>query len=258
MKHKVLISFILITLGIINGCSQKPEFGSSDGSSHSASITRAFTFPTGGFPEAKEVKESEVITDETLGNVKTYIFKGKLGVAATGGPLVGSSDDKIPWNQSKSSEGTLQIPVGARIKTALLYYTGPMAREGGDFTPEDGLNTNEDVLNNTITFQIDGDAYGPYGPNTAEPNQSLRSEVGPSSRVTMGTKLTFGTLTGVHGSMWSNRIDIKGLLENKSGDVKIKVNPPAKIDYSGNSPTQNGGNPAGQTKYNLCFSLTNW
>jgi hypothetical protein len=62
----------------------------------------------------------------------------------------------------------------------------------------------------------------------------------------------------VRESVWGNRLDVTGLFTGRSGNIDIAVNPPERLDVNGNSSTQNGGNPAGNTNYNLCTSGGSW
>lgn len=201
--------------------------------------------PTAGYPHA-----TELISDDILNNLR-----GHYGVAITGGHLVDSDNHIIPWNTPTFSTGTIDIPEGSSIKYAFLYYSGSIALENGDFTPDD-LNNIDDVKNNKITFEIDNILFGPFDTNRNKPEQE--SEIGSETQMLPGTRFKFGTLSKTTTSFWGNRLDITGLVEEKTKGFSIKVNPPQALDYSANDEANNGGNDAGDTTYNLCSSVANW
>ncbi len=201
--------------------------------------------PTAGYPNA-----TELISDDILNNLR-----GHYGVAIAGGHLVDSDDNTITWTKPTSSEGDIDIPEGSNIKYAFLYYSGSIALEDGDFTPDD-LNNIDDVKNNKITFEINDVLFGPFDTNRNKPDQE--SEIGSETQMLPGTRFKFGTLSKTTTSFWGNRLDITGLLEDKTRGFSVKVNPPEVLDYSANSKGQNGGNVAGDTEFNKCTSVANW
>ncbi len=201
--------------------------------------------PTAGYPNA-----TELISDDILNNLR-----GHYGVAIAGGHLVDSDNHIIPWTTPTPSAGTIDIPEGSSIKYAFLYYSGSIALENGDFTPDD-LNNIDDVKNNKITFEVDDILFGPFDTNRNKPDQE--SEIGSETQMLPGTRFEFGTLSKTTTSFWGNRLDITGLVEDKTNGFSIKVNPPEVLDYSANNKDNNGGNVAGDTEFNLCSSVANW
>jgi hypothetical protein len=85
------------------------------------------------------------------------------------------------------------------------------------------------------------------------------SSVGHGTHISpLSLEFTFGTFTGIKQTVWANRLDITGFVAGQSGTVEVRVNPPEKLDLSGNDQTRNGGNPAGQTTHNLCGGAGSW
>lgn len=192
---------------------------------------------------------------------------GRFGVALAGGHLLASNasgGSGFPRETAISSSGSVSIPAGATVRHALLFYAGiifqkPHTNGEGDYTTDRGgaLDGIADVRGNGITFSIDAQAHGPFDPSARlAPNPStLGSEATISPR---NYAPSFGTFTGLNESVWGNRLDITGLFQGKSGNVAITVNPPERLDLNGNNSTRNGGNPAGNTTYNLCSGAASW
>jgi poly(hydroxyalkanoate) depolymerase family esterase len=233
------------------------------------------------FKHSKEVSMPEDLFNLT----------GKYGVTLAGGTFLhgsGTDNRTFPRETIVPTTDTLNIPAGATIKYALLYYGGLIGVKGqyrecddcplkplpteirwnqaagtnydfkGDYT-SDGLDNEDDVRNNKITFNIDGQNFGPYGPETASqpPGQS---EIGHVSKIDWENlaKIHQGTLQGTAFTIWSNRIDITGLLKGKTGTVKFSVNPPDKLDVNVNAAGQTGGNIIGSTDVNKCLDSGSW
>ncbi len=205
----------------------------------------------GSQPTAPYPNSSELVADDIINE------RGKLGIALTGGHLVDSVNGDIPWETKVSTSATVFIPEGAVIKHALLYYSGSIALDGGDFT-EDELGNFEDVINNSITFRIDSENFGPFDTNNRKP--PAEGSIGSESEMLPPTYFEYGTLTNTNTSFWGNRLDITGLVADRSTTFSITVDAPEHIDISANAagPTNNGGNPAGETLYNSCSSVANW
>ncbi len=181
---------------------------------------------------------------------------GPLNLAVTGGHLLTSLSGGHPQEDEVATSGQVTIPANATIRHAFLYYSGTIAMEGGDFTP-DNLQTETDVLNNRISFNINGDDYPLMSPGRDAPTDT--SSVGSTSHVLAPTTYHWGTLTGVTSTYWTNRLDItKMFKESYRGDVTVTVNPPEFVDTSANNSTSNGGNPAGSSVYNPCYGVSNW
>ncbi len=192
---------------------------------------------------------------------------GHYGVASTGGQLIASNaqgGSGLPRETPVSSSASVQIPAGATVRYALFWYTGvifmkPHDLGEGDYTADVGgpLDDASQVAANGITFSIGGQSMGPFDPTARlPPNPSTlgsESTISPRSYAP-----SFGTLTGVKESVWGNRLDVTGLFAGKSGAVDIAVNPPERMDVNGNDASHNGGNPAGNTTYNLCSSGGSW
>ena len=192
---------------------------------------------------------------------------GRYGVAVAGGQLLAgdaSGGTSLPRETPVSSSGSLTIPAGATVRHAILWYTGvifmkPHSGGEGDYTSDLGgpLDDEADVRGNGITFSINGTNHGPYDNSTRQPQGA--SSLGHDTQVSpRDYSPSFGTLTGVKESVWANRLDITGLLQGASGTLSIDVQPPEKLDVNGNDSINNGGNPAGNTTYNLCTSGASW
>lgn len=192
---------------------------------------------------------------------------GHYGVALAGGHLLASNASGaggFPRETPVSSSGTIHIPAGATVAYAMLWYSGvifqkPHTEGQGDYTNDVGgaLDNDADVRGNGISFTLDGMSFGPFDPSTRRPPNpsSLGSESTISPRAYAPS---FGTLNGTRESVWGNRIDLTGVFQGKSGDVAVTVRPPERLDVNGNNSTQNGGNPAGNTQYNLCSGASSW
>lgn len=203
-----------------------------------------FDQPTAPYPHSSELNANDV-----------FNIEGNYGVAIAGGHLVDSTNGNIPWETKTASDGSVTIPAGSTIKHAFLYYSGSIALEGGDFTP-DNLNNIDDVRNNGITFTIGTTTYGPFDTNSRQP--SGQSSVGSESQMLPATVFDFGTLTDTATSFWGNRLDITGEIQNQTDNFTIHVDAPEQIDISANNASSNNGNPAGNTDYNTCSSVANW
>ncbi len=181
---------------------------------------------------------------------------GPLNLAVTGGHLLTSLSGTHPQEDEVATTGQVKIPANATIRHAFLYYSGTIAMEGGDFTPDD-LQTETDVLNNRISFSINGDDYPLMSPGRDAPAET--SSVGSTSHMLAPTTYHWGTLTGVTSTYWTNRLDITNMFKGSyRGDVTVTVNPPEFVDTSANTSTANGGNPAGSSVYNPCYGVSNW
>ncbi|MBU3916304.1 hypothetical protein KKA14_12285, partial [bacterium] len=223
---------------------------------------------------------------EVIMNSDLFNITGKYGVALAGGTFLhGSGTDKrtFPRETIVSTSAMLNIPTGSTIKYAFLYYGGLIGVKGnyrecdtcpltalptvnkwdssynfmGDYTP-DGLNNEDDVRNNKITFSINGQNYGPFGPETA--SQPSPQPIGNTSKIDWEhlAKIMQGTLQGTAFTIWSNRIDITGLIAGKTGTVNLTVNPPDELDVNVNAQGQTGGNIIGSTDYNSCLDSGSW
>jgi hypothetical protein len=199
---------------------------------------------------------------------KLLELQGSYGVALAGGQLLAgdaSGGSGFPRTTPVSSSAMVQIPAGATVKHALLWYGGATFMKpgdggaAGDFTGDVGgaLDSAADVQANGITFSINGTKYGPFDSGSrAAPNPST---VGAQAQISpVVYQPHFGTWTNVKESVWANRIDITGIVANISGQMSITVNPPERLDPSGNDSTYNGGNPAGNTNYNSCSGAAAW
>ena len=192
---------------------------------------------------------------------------GNLGVTLAGGHLIASDargGSSLPRTTPVGTADTIQIPAGATVRHALLWYTGvifmrPYSAGEGDYTPDVGgpLDDLSDVQGNGISFSIGSERFGPFDPGGRQPpNQSSLGSEGHISPRSYAP--SFGTLTGVKESVWGNRLDVTGLFAGKSGALTINVDPPEKLDVNGNDASRNGGNPAGNTTHNLCTSGASW
>lgn len=192
---------------------------------------------------------------------------GRYGMALGGGHLLASNANggsALPRTTPVSSTDTLEIPAGATVHSAFLWYTGtifmrPHTDGSGDYTDDIGgpLDNATDVENNGISFTLNGTQHGPFAPGgRAPPNPSA---VGSQSQLSPEFYAPhFGTLTGVKESVWGNRLDITSLVRGLSGRVTVAVSPPERLDPNGNDSIRNGGNPAGNTTYNLCSGGASW
>jgi hypothetical protein len=199
---------------------------------------------------------------------KLLELSGSYGVALAGGPLIASDSSGgsgFPRNTPISSSATVEIPAGATVVHAFLWYGGAIFLKPGDngatgdFTPDVGgsLDSLADVQANGITLSLDGKSLGPFDASTRlAPNASAIGSAAQLSPVHYQPH--FGTWTNVKESVWANRIDVTGLFALKTGQVQVTVNPPERLDPNGNDGTQNGGNPAGNTNYNSCSGAAAW
>lgn len=199
--------------------------------------------------------------------VEVLDVTGRYGVAVTGGHLIASDSrggSALPRETPIGSSGSIDIPAGATIRHAILWYAGvifmkPHSGGQGDYTPDIGgpLDDANHVAGNGISFTIDGDDFGPFDPSSRTPPSP--SALGHDSTISpRAYDPTFGTLTGVKESVWGNRLDVTGLFAGKTGTVNVDVDPPEKLDVNGNDASRNGGNPAGNTTHNLCASGASW
>lgn len=192
---------------------------------------------------------------------------GRYGLALGGGQLLASNaqgGSGLPRTTPVSSSDTLDIPAGATVHSAFLWYTGtifmrPHSPGRGDYTNDIGgaLDELSHVENNGITFSINGTSFGPHDPTGRRPANP--SAVG--SQVQLSPEFYaphFGTLNGVKESIWGNRLDITGLVRGMTGRLTVQVQPPERVDPTGNDSANNGGNPAGNTTYNLCSGGGSW
>jgi hypothetical protein len=199
---------------------------------------------------------------------KVLDLQGSYGVALAGGHLLASDaqgGSSFPRTTPLSSKGTITIPQGATVKYAFLWYGGAIFMKPGDngatgdYTADVGgaLDGLADVKANGISFQVGATKYGPFDSSTRlAPNPST---VGSAAQVSpIVYQPHFGTWTNVKESVWANRIDVTGVFAGASGAVDVTVNPPERLDPSGNDATSNGGNPAGNTTYNSCSGAAAW
>jgi hypothetical protein len=199
---------------------------------------------------------------------KVLDLQGSYGVALAGGQLIASDasgGSAFPRTTPVSSTGMVTIPAGATVRHALLWYGGAIFMKPGDngatgdYTADVGgaLDTASDVTGNGITFSIGSTKYGPYDAGArAAPNPST---VGAATQISpVVYQPHFGTWTNVKESVWANRLDVTGLFASAAGSVSVTVNPPERLDPSGNDSTSNGGNPAGNTTYNSCSGAAAW
>ncbi len=200
--------------------------------------------PTAPYANASELLANDIVN-----------LQGHYGVAVTGGHLVNSSTGAIPWENKESTAGDINIPAGSTIKYAFLYYSGSIALEGGDFTPDD-LGNIEDVENNGITFSVGSNSYGPFDTSSRKP--AGETSVGSNTQMLPATVFEYGTLTNTATTFWGSRLDVTGLLQRQTGNFSIQVDAPEQVDISANDSALNDGNPAGNTLYNSCSSLANW
>lgn len=198
---------------------------------------------------------------------EVFDLRGRYGVALAGGHLIAANaqgGSTFPRETTLSSSGQLQIPAGATVRHAFLWYSGiiflkPGNAGQGDYTADRGgdLDDAADVAANGISFSLNGGSYGPFDPTTRTPPNP--SNVGSQSQLSgEALDFTFGTWTGIRESVWANRLDITGLFSGVTGTVPITVNPPERLDMNGNNATSNGGNPAGNTRYNSCSGAASW
>ena len=199
---------------------------------------------------------------------KVLDLQGSYGVALTGGHLLASDasgGSSFPRTTPLSSKGTLAIPAGATVKYAFLWYGGAIFMKPGDngatgdYTADVGgaLDSESDVAGNGITFSIGATKYGPFDSNARlAPNPSTVGSAAQISPVVYQPH--FGTWTNVKESVWANRLDVTGVFASATGSVDVTVNPPERLDPSGNDGTNNGGNPAGSTNYNSCSGAASW
>lgn len=192
---------------------------------------------------------------------------GRYGVALAGGHLLAgdaSGSGRLPRETPVSSSDSIEIPAGATIRHAILWYTGtifskPHVGGEGDYTADRGgaLDDASDVAGNGITFAIGGTSHGPFDPTTRAPSNP--SSLGHDSTISPREYApSFGTLTGTRESVWGNRLDITGLVAGRTGTLSIRVDAPERVDPSGNDASRNGGNPAGNTTHNLCSGGASW
>lgn len=192
---------------------------------------------------------------------------GRYGVVAAGGHLIASNaagGSALPRETPVPSTASIQIPAGATVRHALLWYTGvifmrPHSGGEGDYTSDVGgpLDDAGQVASNGITFAIDGQSFGPFDSAARTPPNP--SSLGNDSVISPRSYApSFGTLTGVKESVWGNRLDVTGIFANRTGTIELEVEPPEKLDVNGNDAQNNGGNPAGNTTYNLCTSGASW
>lgn len=211
--------------------------------------------PTEAYPNSSELKAKDILTFD---NGKPMI--GHYGIALTGGHLVDSLSGKTPWEIPTPTSGTIEIPPGSIIKHALLYYSGSIAFESNDFNSGDftvdNLNSHEDVINNGIEFTIGNTTYGPYDTDKRTPFDE--SPIGSETKILPPTSFSYGTLFNTSTSFWGNRLDITSDIQEQTSRFTITVHPPEQLDTSANSEKSNGGNPAGETESNSCFSIANW
>jgi hypothetical protein len=205
---------------------------------------------------------------ETVHQLRPVLeLTGSYGVVLAGGHLVASDargGTGFPRETPLSSSDTIVIPEGATVRHALLWYSGPIfmkpaANGQGDYTSDIGgaLDDAEDIAANGITFSLNGTRHGPFDPSMRRPPSP--SSVGSESQLSPHTlDFTFGTFTGVRETVWSNRLDVTSLFSGSSGTVNVTVSPPEKLDVNGNNASNNGGNPAGQTTYNMCSGAASW
>ena len=199
---------------------------------------------------------------------KVLDLKGSYGVALAGGHLIASDANggsAFPRTTPVSSSGTLSIPAGATVKYALLWYGGAIFLKpgdngaAGDYTADVGgsLDSLADVQVNGITLSVNGTKVGPFDSSARlAPNPST---VGSQAQISPTVyQPHFGTWTNVKESVWANRLDVTGLFASASGQVMVTVDPPQRLDPSGNDATSNGGNPAGNTTYNSCSGAAAW
>ena len=199
---------------------------------------------------------------------KVLDLQGSYGVALAGGQLIASDasgGSSFPRTTPVSSKATINIPAGATVKYAFLWYGGAIFMKPGDngatgdYTADIGgaLDSASDVQANGITFSIGTMKYGPFDSGARlAPNPST---VGSAPQVSpIVYQPHFGTWTNVKESVWANRLDLTGLFAAQTGAVDITVNPPERLDPSGNDATNNGGNPAGNTNYNSCSGAAAW
>lgn len=195
---------------------------------------------------------------------------GRYGVKMGGGHFLTSADGKqetFPHETLATTKQTVNVPTGAVIKYAFIYYGGVIGvtdTEGKDYTADkvnagtqtDGLNDINHVKGNGLTFKINGASYT-HDVNSRQP--AGQSSIGSSAVISPDFFTPhYGTITGTKSSFWSNRIDITGLMQNKNGDITFEVSPPERLDTNINSAASNGGNPAGSTLYNSCLGTANW
>ncbi|HEX6838769.1 MAG TPA: hypothetical protein VF334_19460, partial [Polyangia bacterium] len=199
---------------------------------------------------------------------KVLDLQGSYDVALAGGQLIASDasgGSSFPRTTPVSSSAMINIPSGATVKYAFLWYGGAIFMKPGDngatgdYTADIGgtLDSMTDIQANGITFSVGSTKYGPYDSSTRlAPNPSSVGSQAQLSPVVYQPH--FGTWTNVKESVWANRIDVTGLFASANGSVSITVNPPERLDPSGNDATNNGGNPAGNTNYNSCSGAAAW
>jgi len=234
--------------------------GGSDGGGDDMSVPTGPVQPKG----APYDNASETVHDLS----KLLEVQGNYGVALAGGHLLASDaagGSGFPRNTPLSSSGTVTIPAGATVKYAFLWYGGAIfmkpgdAGKTGDFTPDVGGNLDSlaDVQANGITLSVGGKQAGPFDSSTRlAPNPS---SIGSQAQISpVVYQPHFGTWTDVKESAWANRLDVTGLFAGASGQVMVTVNPPERLDPSGNDSTHNTTNPAGNTNYNSCSGAAAW
>jgi hypothetical protein len=157
------------------------------------------------------------------------------------------------------------VPAGATVKHAFLWYGGAIFLKpgdngaAGDFTADVGgtLDSLADVKANGITFTLNGTKYGPF--DSGARLAPMPSSVGSAAQISpVEYEPHFGTWTNVKETTWANRIDVTGVFAAASGQLSLTVNPPERLDPSGNDSAHNGGNPAGNTMYNSCSGAASW
>ncbi len=206
-------------------------------------------------------------SESTSDLVTALDITGHFGVSLAGGHLIASDargGTSLPRETPVSSSGTVDIPAGATVRHAMLWYTGiiflkPHNGGEGDYTPDRGgtLDDLADVQANGITFELGGQSFGPF--DTTSRLVPDPSSLGHESVISPRDYApSFGTLTGAKESVYGNRLDVTGLLQGMSGAVSVTVNPPERMDINGNDAGRNGGNPAGNTTHNLCTSGASW
>ena len=222
--------------------------------------------PTG--PVTPRGAPYENASESVHGLKKVLDLKGSYGVALAGGHLLASDSSggsSFPRTTPLSSKATIMIPTGATVKYAFLWYGGAIFMKPGDngatgdYTADIGgaLDSMSDVQGNGITFSVGTMKYGPFDSSARlAPNPSTVGSAAQISPVVYQPH--FGTWTNVKESVWANRLDVTGVFATANGSVDITVNPPERLDPSGNDATNNGGNPAGNTNYNSCSGAAAW
>ncbi|HEU5433401.1 MAG TPA: hypothetical protein VFU81_17180, partial [Thermomicrobiales bacterium] len=108
---------------------------------------------------------------------KVLDLQGSYGVALAGGQLIASDasgGSSFPRTTPVSSSGTIDIPAGATVKYAFLWYGGAIFMKPGDngatgdYTADIGgtLDSLSDIQANGITFSLGSTKYGPFDSST--------------------------------------------------------------------------------------------